>query len=147
MKNRIHIITIVSLVTISLHAAEYLQFKDLDNNHKGYWSLEAPSATISCVEPLRISKVPPEDHLFFGFIIKYKKGNEGLTLEIISNQFLGFTELGPAKSSILTEHGKTGAVIPKKNGDWIEIQIKGRKPLQLKWVERELEPGGLTSSD
>ena len=148
MKKTLCTLYLILIGCICLVAEDYIQYEDLESGDKGYWKIPNESGTIRHLWPFLFGEQVSitKYTLYSGYVIKYQKSSDGLSLEMTENAFLRLIELAPGKYSLVSRGGQATAVIDKIDSDWGSLQYKDRKPYRVKWVTRDREPAGMDVS-
>ncbi len=125
---------ILTLASVHESRADYLLYKDLENDLKSHTELQGHSGKI--VELIDASFVG-FGKLTFGWKMEFSVIDKRLELSIFCNEFEGFTELGSNNFSPLSKSSQARIDIPKVDTGWHWIQFENRKPIAVMWVSRK----------
>lgn len=136
----------ILLLLPALHAnlVECIQYRDHNGQspqgesiHEGKWPIPESKGSITEISPLLFNEEELSASTFYeGFVILYTKTDETVSLKITSNIFQGFLELDSEKYSPMFVSDQMEIEIPRRDLEWVEVRIKGRKePLFIRCAE------------
>lgn len=138
MKKLIPIITLLICLTSQLFGVECIQIQEKSGSNK-YMRIEGDKGSVSNAHEFHLG-APEFDEtkkLYAGYRISYLRHDGKLIVEVISNTFEGFTELEKGKFSPVMTADRKKVELSEIDSDWIEIPLKGRAPIKVKWIDIE----------
>ncbi|TVP80021.1 MAG: hypothetical protein EA353_04965 [Puniceicoccaceae bacterium] len=138
MKKISPIITLLICLTLQLSGDEYIQIKE-ENGSTKHFRIEGENGSVSSAHELHLG-APESDEtngLYAGYKISYLKHEGKLSLDVISNTFEGFIEFEKDQFSPVMTVDRKKVELLEVDADEIEILLKGRAPIKVKWVTIE----------
>lgn len=138
MKKLISIITFLSCIHLQSFGVECIQISHKDGANQ-YIRIVGEDGSTSNTHEFHLG-APETDKtkkLYAGYKLSYQKQAGKLMIEVTSNTFEGFIELDKGQYSpvITADHAKVE--LSKIGNDWIDIPLKGRAPIKIKWIDIE----------